>query len=98
VEFLVEITIDLPPDLRDPESPRRAELIAAEQRRGVELREAGTIMRIWRVPGEMRNLGIWSAPDATRLHEAISSLPLWTWMRVDVTALGVHPIEAELGS
>ncbi|MBS1885119.1 MAG: muconolactone Delta-isomerase family protein [Actinobacteria bacterium] len=96
MEFLVEIRVDLPPDLRDRESPRRAELLAAELRRGVELREEGTILRIWRVPGEIRNVGIWSAPDATRLHEALASLPLWTWMRIQVTALATHPVEAEL--
>jgi muconolactone D-isomerase len=96
MEFLVEIRIDLPPELRDPENPHRAELLAAELKRGLELRRDGTIARIHRAPGELRNIGIWSAPDPTALHDAIASLPLWPWMRVRVTPLAEHPIEAEL--
>lgn len=96
MRFLVEITIDLPAELRDPSSQRRAELLAAELGRGAELRRAGTIESIWRVPGELRNVGIWRAADATELHEALSSLPLAGWMRVGVTALADHPVELEV--
>lgn len=96
MRFLVEITVELPPELRDPESERRASLLAAELERGVELRRAGTIESIWRVPGELRNVGIWQAADATELDEAISSLPLANWLRVEVTPLAQHPIERKL--
>lgn len=97
MRFLVEITIDLPPDLRDPTSERRTELLAAELARGVELRRAGTIESIWRVPGELRNVGVWSAVDATELHAALSSLPLASWMRTTVTPLADHPVELGAG-
>src|SRR4051794_36646452 len=93
MRFLVEITVELPPELRDPESERRATLLAAELERGVELRRAGMIEAIWRVPGEMRNAGIWQAADATELHEAIVSLPCSPWFRVKVTPLAEHPVE-----
>jgi len=96
MRFLVEITVDLPAELRDPRSDRRAELLAAELARGIELRRAGTIESIWRVPGELRNVGVWNTADATALHEALASLPLATWMRVAVTALADHPIELEV--
>jgi muconolactone D-isomerase len=96
MRFLVEITVDLPAELRDPQSDRRTELLAAELARGVELRRAGTIEWIGRVPGELRNVGIWNAVDAASLHEALVSLPLATWMRVDVTALADHPVELEV--
>jgi len=95
MRFLVRITIELPAELRDPESRRRAQLLEAELARGVELRRAGTIEAIWRVPGELRNVGIWSAADATELHAALSSLPLATWMRTAVTPLADHPVELE---
>ena len=29
--------------------------------------------------------------DATALHEALSSLPLYPWMDIEVHALAVHP-------
>jgi muconolactone D-isomerase len=93
VRFLVEIRVKLPFELLDPEGARRRELLAAELERGVELRRNGTIEHIWRVPGQLRNVGIWQAADATELHEAICSLPLAPWLRVKVTPLADHPIE-----
>lgn len=92
MEFLVRIEVALPADM--PEA-RRAELTAAERERGRELRRDGTIRRIWRVPGGMRNVGVWEAADATELHAALASLPLFPWIAADVTALAVHPLEEE---
>lgn len=86
-EFLVEIEIELPPSTPDDE---RAALLAAEAARGRELRDAGSIVRMWRVPGRRANVGIWSAADASELHEAISSLPLFPWMSVQVRPLADH--------
>ncbi len=86
-EFLVEIEIELPPSMPENE---RAALVSAEAARGKELREAGSIVRIWRVPGRRANVGIWSAADASELHGQISSLPLFPWMRVRVRPLADH--------
>ena len=91
-EYLVDIKVRLPGDLPTDE---RRRLLAAELRRGKELRANQAIQRIWRVPGALRNVGIWSATDATELHEMISSLPLFPYMEVAVTPLAVHPIESE---
>jgi muconolactone D-isomerase len=91
LEFLVAIDVRLPDRLSEEEV---AALVAAERERGAELRERGTISRIWRIPGRMSNVGIWSAADATALHEAITSLPLSRWFEVQVTPLAVHPLEA----
>ena len=90
MEFLVEIEVKLPSDL--PEA-RRATLLEAEHVRGTELAKAGVLRAIWRVPGRTANRGIWEAPDATALHEAIISLPLWPYMDVAVTALATHPLD-----
>ena len=97
MRFLVEVKVELPDELRDPRSARRGELLEAELARGVELRRAGTIEAIWRVPGELRNVGVWTAADATELHEALTSLPLAPWMRMQVTPLAEHPVEREVG-
>jgi muconolactone delta-isomerase len=90
VEFLVQIELRLPPELADQ---RRSQLMEAEARRGEELKRAGTIARIWRVPGRTANVGIWEAPDATALHEAIASLPMFPYLRADVTPLATHHLE-----
>jgi muconolactone D-isomerase len=86
-EFLVEIEIALPPSTPEDE---RAALHAAEAARGRELRAAGSIVGIWRIPGRRANVGVWHAADASELHELISSLPLFPWMDVRVTALAEH--------
>ncbi len=70
----------------------RARLIEAERVRGRELAEQGIIRAIWRVPGRFANRAIWSAPDATELHDAIQSLPLWPYIDVVVTPLARHAL------
>lgn len=95
MQFLVEIVVAFPAELRDPGSTRRGELLAQELERGVQLRRAGSIERIWRVPGGLRNVGVWSAADATKLHELIASLPLYPWIEARVTPLAEHPVERE---
>jgi muconolactone D-isomerase len=97
VRFLVHVAVDFPDELRAPDNPRRHELLAAELERGLELRRNGTIEAIWRVPGGLRNVGIWRVEGPTELDEVISSLPLASWLRVEVTALADHPIEQALG-
>ena len=88
MDFLVKIEQNLPPETA-PE--RRVQLIEAEAVRARELAAAGTLLRLWRVPGRRANVGIWSARDATVLHEAISSLPFYPWLDVEVTPLARHP-------
>lgn len=90
--FLVEITVLLPPEMPDAE---REALLEREWQRGHELKEAGTIEQIWRVPGQLANVGIWCAPTATALHKAIASLPVWHWTQVEVTPLADHPLTTE---
>ena len=88
MQFLVRIKVLWPPD-GDP--GRREELVAAEGVRARELADEGTLIRMWRIPGKWANVGIWEAEDATKLHEAVSSLPLFPWLDADVTPLADHP-------
>jgi muconolactone D-isomerase len=89
MRFHVRIAVRLPPGL-DP--GERERLLAAELVRGRELHAAGSIVDIWRVPGGLRNIGIWEAADATELHALIASLPLYPYLEAEVTALARHPI------
>jgi muconolactone D-isomerase len=90
VEFLVRSENRLPPDTPDD---RRAELRAAERARAVELREAGVLRRLWRVPGRNATIGLYEATDAAALHDALMSLPMAPWLDVTVEALATHPQE-----
>ena len=86
MEFLVRMTIIAPGD-----SAEVAVLRAAEAERAAELARSGTLLRLWRIPGDRANWGLWQAYDATALHEALTSLPLWPHARFEVHALAAHP-------
>ena len=90
-EFLVSVNVTLPATL-EPEI--RSGLLARELARGRELRHDGTIYRIWRLPGGIKNVAIWRAPNATVLHEMLASLPLFNYAHIEVTALAKHPVES----
>ncbi|MFN8619125.1 MAG: muconolactone Delta-isomerase family protein [Chloroflexota bacterium] len=88
MEFLLHIKVTFPPD-GDPEE--KARRIAAEGVRARELAAEGIIKRVWRIPGQWANWGIWEAPDATAIHDAVTSLPMWPYLEVTVHPLGAHP-------
>ncbi|MDQ1661246.1 MAG: hypothetical protein QOJ68_1226 [Blastococcus sp.] len=95
MEFLVSIEVRTPPDM-DPD--RLAALQAAEAVRSRALVEQGMLRRIWRIPGRRANVSLYEAPDATAVHDALMSLPLYPWLDVQVQALATHPVEAARGS
>ncbi|CAN5716940.1 muconolactone Delta-isomerase family protein [soil metagenome] len=88
MEFLVHIEIRWPAD-GDAEQLER--VTAAERRRAAELTKDGLIQRLWRVPGRRANYGLWSAADADALHGALSSLPMFPWLDIEVIPLATHP-------
>jgi muconolactone D-isomerase len=88
MEFLTHITVNLPSDMA-PE--QRDEIMRAERDRSAQLAEAGIQKRLWRDPGQRAVWVLWEAPDATALHDAVSSLALWPWMSFDVYPLAQHP-------
>lgn len=90
MEFLVRFETRLPTTLSTEEV---GALKSAERERALELRQAGILKKLWRVPGRQATVGIWEAPDATVLHEALASLPQFPWMDVNVEALATHPQE-----
>ncbi len=93
MEFLVRqsngAASALPPE-------RHEELRIAERARASELREAGILVRLWRVLGSTDSIGLYQAEDADALHEALQSLPMFPWMRFTVEPLVTHPQEKAL--
>lgn len=94
MEFLVHIEVRWPAD-GDP--AELARLTVSERMRASELVRAGTLLRIWRIPGRRANWGLWRAADATELHDALASLPLFRWLDIQVLPLGAHPSDPGLG-
>jgi muconolactone D-isomerase len=65
-------------------SPDEREALRPRERaRAQELRDAGILVKIWR----------YQAPDADALHEALTSLPMYPWMRFQIEPLVTHPQE-----
>lgn len=88
MEFLVHIEVRWP---ADGDLSDLARLTEAERIRARELAAAGYIRRLWRIPGRRANWGLWEARDATDLHAALASLPLFSWLDVQVHPLAAHP-------
>lgn len=90
MEFMTRTTINLPqataPALRDG-------LMTDEFAAGAAMIRSGKLERIWRLPGQRANMAVWNVTDATELHDLLSSLPLFPYMRIEVFALSTHPLE-----
>jgi muconolactone D-isomerase len=87
MEFLTKGRQRIPHDM---DAGKRAEIIAAEGARAQELIDQGTLKRIWRVPGQRGSWTLWESPDATTLHAALESLPLYPWYDLEVFPLAQH--------
>jgi muconolactone D-isomerase len=92
MEFLARIEQNISPDT-DPE--RLALVKAAEAVRGRELVDAGKLRRIWRIPGRRAVYALYRVESAEELHEILSSLTLFPWMYIEVTALSAHALDPE---
>ena len=92
MEFLVEITNLWPPD---GDALHKDQLVKAEAARAKELGAAGVLRKLWRIPGTVSNVGLWEAADATALHQALSSLPFFPWLDIQVRPLAAHPNDPE---
>ncbi|WP_199435504.1 muconolactone Delta-isomerase [Qaidamihabitans albus] len=88
MEFLVHIEIRWPADA--PEEDRER-IFAEECEQGQQLARDGLLRRVWRVPGRWANWSLYEATDATELHRALTTLPLYPWMDIEVHALAEHP-------
>jgi muconolactone delta-isomerase len=92
-EFLVTFTTSIPPG-----TPSQAveETEAREAQRAKELAGQGHLLRLWRLPGESRSLGLWSAADPAEMQAILQSLPLDPWMTDETTPLTPHPSDPAL--
>jgi muconolactone D-isomerase len=86
--FMLRIDVSLPPEMPQADKDKLRE---RENARAMELINEGTMVRIWRIVGRIANFSLWEAPTLEALHEKVSSLPMFPYMKVDVTPLISHP-------
>lgn len=87
VRMDVAIAQDLDPGVRD-------DLVTRERVRAIELQESGVWPHLWRITGEYANISIFDVESNQALHDLLTSLPLFPYMKVVVTPLNRHPSKA----
>ena len=90
VEFLVRARNRLP---RDFPAHLREEMRTGERAIAARWRAEGMLQRLWRVPGRTDWVGLYTADDATVLHDALATLPMYPWLEITVEPLATHPQE-----
>jgi muconolactone D-isomerase len=86
--YLVHMVVDIPSTLATEEAARiKAEEKAYSQR----LQSAGKWPHLWRVVGEYANYSVFDVESNDELHNTLSNLPLFPFMKITVTPLAKHP-------
>jgi muconolactone delta-isomerase len=92
-EFLTTFTISVPEG-----TPAQVvdDTEAREARRAKQLAGQGHLLRLWRLPGRSRALGLWTAGSPAEMQAMLQSLPMDPWMTVETTPLSQHPSDPAL--
>ncbi|MHA7685677.1 muconolactone Delta-isomerase [Cupriavidus sp. PET2-C1] len=85
--FMAEMTVRIPHDL-DPQVVEK--LKANEKALSQQLQREGKWRHLWRVAGKYANVSIFDVRDNDELHTLLTSLPLYPYMEISVTALAQH--------
>jgi len=75
----------------DMDADKVAELKAVEKALSQKLQDQGKWRHIWRLAGEYSNFSIFDVDSNEELHDIMMSLPLYPYMKVEVTPLLRHP-------
>jgi muconolactone D-isomerase len=74
-----------------------AERWQAEIMREIEvasgMMERGNIIRMWRKPGDKGNFSLWKADTLEELHKLLKELPMYRFIKADVTPLMEHELQ-----
>lgn len=90
--YHVHMQVNLPADL-DPQV--KDDLIGREKAYSQDLQRSGKWPHIWRVVGEYANYSIIDVESNDELHQLLSALPLFPYMKIRVTPLATHPSDVK---
>jgi muconolactone D-isomerase len=86
--FQVEMEVRLPHDM----APDAADALKrVERERAQQLQRDGKWRHLWRVVGQYSNISVFDVESPEELHAILTSLPLFPFMTITVTALCRHP-------
>lgn len=86
--FLVHMVVTPPTHLNDSTFDA---LKQKEKQYAVSFQEQGIWLHLWRVVGEFANYSVFSVGSNDQLHDILSKLPLFPYMKIYVTPLAQHP-------
>jgi muconolactone D-isomerase len=86
--FHVRMTVKLPPDMP---AEKAAQLKADEKELAQRLQREGTWRHLWRLAGLYANVSIFDVADNQTLHDTLMQLPLYPYMKIEVTPMCRHP-------
>lgn len=86
--YLVKMDVTIPTSVSEKDF---AEIKAKEKEYSQNLQRAGKWPHIWRIVGEYANYSIFDVESNDQLHELLSQLPLFPYMKIEVTPLAKHP-------
>ena len=87
--FLLRIDVSIPADMPQTDKDKLRE---RENARAAELIAEGTMQGIWRIVGRIANNSLWKADTLEILHDKVSSMPMFPYMKIDVTPQINHPM------
>ncbi len=86
--FLVRMDVHLPLDMPAGVAD---DIKARERAYSQELQSDGRWTHLWRVVGEYANYSVFDVSSNDEMHELLSKLPLFPYMKIHVTPLAKHP-------
>jgi muconolactone D-isomerase len=86
--YLVRMDVHLPHDMPAAQAD---EIKAREKAYAQELQRDGKWQQLYRVVGEYANYSIFDVASNDELHGLLSGLPLFPYMKIQVTPLARHP-------
>lgn len=84
VRMDVNIPLDMPGDVADA-------IKAREKAYSQALQHSGKWRHIWRIAGQYANYSVFDVDSVQELHELLTGLPLFPYMKIEVTPLLRHP-------
>jgi muconolactone D-isomerase len=86
--YLVRMDVHLPHDMPAAQAD---EIKAREKAYSQALQREGKWQQLHRVVGEYANYSVFDVESHDELHGILSALPLFPYMKMQVTALARHP-------
>jgi muconolactone D-isomerase len=86
--YLVRMDVQIPATLPEQQAN---DIKAREKAYAQDLQKSGQWKHLWRVVGEYANYSVFDVESNDALHDMLSKLPLFPYMKIEVTPLAKHP-------